>query len=99
MPSPSGLHPALAGVLSLAREYLRSFGITLMMIVRSEGASLEAADVEPRRLQQAPTVRVTTRGVGAGGLGATGPSFAAGRLAPSAHFRGNDDRKEEGVLK
>ena len=57
--------------------------------VLSEGAGLEAADVETYGCCQARTVGMSTLGVGAGGLGASGPSAAAGSLAPEHHFRGN----------
>jgi hypothetical protein len=36
-----------------------------------------------------PMVRMSNLGVGAGGLGGSGPSAAAGRLASEHHFRGN----------
>ena len=61
------------------------------MIARPEGASLEAADAELYRVRQARTVGISSLGVGAGGLRATGPSAAAGRLVPSGLFRGNDE--------
>src|SRR3990172_3040145 len=91
--SPRGRQRAVA-----CADIFAIIGSTLTMKVRSEGARLEAADVEPCRLQQAPTVRVTTRGVGAGGLGATGPSAAAGRLDPSDHFPGMQTEKRKEFL-
>ena len=49
----------------------------------SEGARLEAADVEPYRFRQAQTVGITTFGGWRGGLRGTFPSAVAGSLALS----------------
>jgi hypothetical protein len=54
----------------------------------SEGANLEAADLQPCRCCQARTVGMSTLGVVAGGLGARGPSAVAVRFVPEQHVTG-----------